>query len=317
MSLFNDLQWEIIERPRTTWAYHRILKEKNKGEQKERKELMKEKRKELPPEEYKKRWQVNHYKRKRKEIIEKTRKRRKEDKEDMNKFLEEIYEEVYWDRGGANRDEYYYKKYFNDDTDSEWRHRYYRRASRMRWLMPSKLKKIEYPIRILERKWMKEMFTSKSKIQDDAYKCLKPHIGEITMSDLKIAGKQFFTKSPMRVTKGKMQELANNSWIPKNQLCCVASAMLRDKYICSELYLWPVSYLIGDVIISQGGNIFRPILGNSLPWLTKETVEELHEKRMKYLKKENDDVPIYVLRDAYLIKIPVNKLENLFYIVPT
>ena len=56
---------------------------------------MKEKRKELPPEEYKKRWQVNHYKRKRKEIIEKSRKRRKEDKEDMNKFLEEIYEEVY------------------------------------------------------------------------------------------------------------------------------------------------------------------------------------------------------------------------------
>jgi hypothetical protein len=49
-----------------------------------------------------------------------------------------------------------------------------------------------------------------------------------------------------------MLELVNASSISQNQLFSVASAMLRDRYICSEVYMGRVSYLVGDIIITQG-----------------------------------------------------------------
>ncbi len=102
-----------------------------------------------------------------------------------------------------------------------------------------------------------------------------------------------------------------------NQVCSVASAMLRDKYIISEVYLGRVSFLVGDVIISQAGNVLRPCLENNIPWLTKDTVDELHKKRMDWLKKKTDDLKIYILRDTYLVKYQLNEREKMFYIIPT
>lgn len=83
-----------------------------------------------------------------------------------------------------------------------------------------------------------------------------------------------------------MLPLVHNSDISDNQICCVASALLRDKYIVSELYMGRVSFLLGDVIVTQAGNILRPSLENNIPWLTKDTVETLHKKRMDWLKKK-------------------------------
>jgi hypothetical protein len=113
-----------------------------------------------------------------------------------------------------------------------------------------------------------------------------------------------------------MRELCDATNISKNQVCSIASAMLRDKYIASEIYMGRVSFLIGDVIITQAGNVLRPCLENNIPWLTKDTVSSLHDDRMKYLKKKKD-LDIYILWDTYLVKYQPNEFEQRFYLVPT
>lgn len=114
-----------------------------------------------------------------------------------------------------------------------------------------------------------------------------------------------------------MRELCDATDISKNQVCSIASAMLRGKYIASEIYMGRVSFLIGDVIITQAGNVLRPCLENNISWLTPSTVEELHKKRLDWLKKKTDDLDIYVLRDTYLVKYQPNEREKMFYIIPT
>ena len=114
-----------------------------------------------------------------------------------------------------------------------------------------------------------------------------------------------------------MREIVDSTDISNNQLCSVASAVLRDKYIMSELYLWRCSFLVGDVIITQNWNVIRPLLENNIPWLTVDTVEELHQKRMDYLKKKTDDLKIYALWDCYLTKVWLNEREYFYYIIPT
>ena len=47
------------------------------------------------------------------------------------------------------------------------------------------------------------------------------------------------------------------------------------------------------------------------------TVEELHKKRIDWLKKKTDDLDIYVLRDTYLVKYQPNEREKMFYLIPT
>ena len=100
-----------------------------------------------------------------------------------------------------------------------------------------------------------------------------------------------------------MLELCKASNIPTHTLCNIASAMLRDKLIKSMCYLGRVSYLVGDIIISQNGNVFRPSLDGTIPWLTPDTVEELHDKRVDFIRNKKDGVDVYVLRDCYLSKV--------------
>ena len=88
-------------------------------------------------------------------------------------------------------------------------------------------------------------------MQDKAYEYIKPHLDEISLNDFCLSKKQFFTKAPMWCGSGRMQELLSGTSISNNQICTVASALLRDKYIASELYMGRVSFLVGDVIITQ------------------------------------------------------------------
>lgn len=154
-------------------------------------------------------------------------------------------------------------------------------------------------------------------MQDRAYEYIKPYIDEFDIKDFKLSKKQFFTKAPMRSSNKKMQELLANTDISNNQICTVASALLRDKYMQTELYMGRLSFLVGDIIITQNGNILRPVLENNIPWLTKDTVEELHQKRMARLKKETDDLKIYALWDCYFLRVQPNERETLFYFTPT
>lgn len=315
MSLFSEFtQGEIIENPKATSSYKKALEIKKETEPvKTWKEIRNEMRAKLTPEEYKKWLQKESYQRKKEDIAKKYQ----EKKAEKEAYIEEIYKEVYDTLPGPpNYNKFYAEKYDADDRDWNHKFRFYWRNSRLNFIKASKLPKYKQPIRVYPRNFPL-MMTRLWDMQDRAYKYIKPHINEISLKDFKLSIKQFFTKAPMWSFWGKMTELVNNTNISNNQIFSVASALLRDKYIINELYLWRCSFLVWDVIITQNWNVIRPILENNIPWLTKDTVEDLHQKRMDYFKRRTDDLQVYTLRDCYLMKVQPNERETLYYIVPT
>lgn len=75
---------------------------------------------------------------------------------------------------------------------------------------------------------------------------------------------------------------------------------------------------MGDVVVTQTGHMFQPCLENNIPRLTPETIENIHSVRMgRRKKKQKEKPPIYMVCDAYLLKISINERENFYYIVPT
>lgn len=325
MSLFNDLKWEIIQNPKSTYNYIKVLKEEKESEEDEEKrlkdewkELCTQKKQELSKEEYNKRRVKEWYNRNKERYAKKQLERYYKDKAEEEKMIEEIYKSVY-DKipDPINRDKYYAQKYRDDDINYDGKFKFSRRASRLNWVKPSKEKAYTKPVKVYNFANLWWVLTNLWKIQDMAYGYLKPHIKEISLEDFKLSKRQSLTKNPMWSSWWNMRKFVDNTDIPMNQLCSVASAMLRDKYIISEVYLGRASFLVGDIIISQAGNIYRPCLENNIPWLTTDTVEELHKKRIDWLKKKTDDLDIYVLRDTYLVKYQPNEREKMFYLIPT
>ena len=323
MSLFDEFQqWQIIQKPRQTKSYERVLaskKNKTKEELKQEwKELCKQKKAELSEEEFIKWRQKEWYKRNKERVIEYNIERYYRDKADEEAMIEEIYKNVYDTLPEPiNYDKLYAEKYDADDRDWNGGFRFYRRASRLNRVHANRCVAITHPVRVYNRGGFGILISKLGNEQNRAYEYIKPHIDEIGIKDCFLAQEQWLTKLPMWITKNRMRELTEATDISKNQICSVASALMRDKYIASELYLWRVSFLIGDVIIDSSGHLFRPILENNLSRLTPETVEQLHQDRIDWLHRKNDTLPIYVLWDAYLIEKKINEREKYFYIVPT
>lgn len=315
MSLFNELQGTIIENPKWTWSYKKIReRKKQKEEVKTEKELRMEMKEKLSPKEYQQWWSKRYYEKKKDYLAEQYQKKKKEKEIELEELREEILNER---PSPVDYDEYYMEKYKDDDTDWQWYYRFYWWYGRLKAMIPWRCKKIKQPIRIYDKRGLNTLIANVWKYQEEAYQYLKPYINEISEKDFWIWWQQKFTKSPNRWYSWKMRELVDNTDIPRTHLCNVASAMLRDKYIRTEIYLWRVCFLLWDIIISTSWNVFRPMLWQSIPWLTKDTVEEWHNKRQQWLKKKIDELPVYVLRDAYLMKIQPNERETYFYIVPT
>ena len=325
MSLFNLLQWEIIESPRDNWSYRKVLKkkeetaeEKVKREKTEWKELCKEMKEKLSKEEFNKRRTKTWYERNKEKRIEKQLELYYRNKEEEEAMIEEIYEEVYDPLPDPiNYDKYYAEKYKKDDMDSWGKYRYYWWASRLNYIKPSRLPRYDQPIRINKRTNMNVMMSQLWKMQDAAYEYLQPYIDKLDVRDMALSKKQFFTKAPMWASSERMQKILADTDISNNQICTVASALLRNKYMQTELYMGRVGFLVGDIIITQNGNTLRPALENNIPRLNKDTVEWLHKQRMDYLKGKNDDLQIYILWDTYLFKYQINERETFYYIVPT
>ena len=326
MSLFDDFQqWQIIENPEHTRNYYHILKKKKETleekaarEKAERKALSKKMKAELSPEEFKVRRRKTYYQiqKKQRQKDELARYYRKKKAEEA--MLDEIYKELYDTiPEPIDLDRFYTEVYREDDTDRDWKFRIYRWCTRLRNVNPSKWEAITHPVRVYWRSWILQIFRSLWAEQKKAYEYIKPHLDEVSIKDFSLSPTPLAVSRPSRAVWGKMRELVNTSGLGKNQLCSVTSALLRDKYIASEIYLWRVSFLVGDVIITQAGNIFRPVLEHWLPWLNSGTVNELHQKRLDWFARKCSDLPIYILRDAYLFKYQINERETYFYIVPT
>lgn len=320
MSLFDDFkQGEIIQKPTGTWNYLKIWKARNKSiaeieaeKKAEWKQLLKQKKEELSPEEYHNFRAREWARRNKKDVAERALKRYHDKKKQEEEMLEEIYNELWPVPDIRSPDIIYAEKYRKDDVDKDWKFLIYWWLTRMLYLKPHKLPKYKNPIKVSPRSWFIHLVNNNIAKQNEAYEYLLPHLWEISLLQFNLNKKQLISKHPTRKCKHKMLELCKVSNIPTHTLCNVASAMLRDKLIKSMCYLGRVSYLVGDIIISQNGNVFRPSLDGTIPWLTPDTVDELHDKRVDFIRNKKEGVDVYVLRDCYL-----SKVWDFYYIIPT
>lgn len=234
-------------------------------------------------------------------------------------MIEEIYNDVY-DKlpEPIDLDKFYLEKFKNDNTNKEGKYRFSWRASRIynkKYYWYSKRNK---PVRIVYRWWMDALLARTWRAENEAYNYVLPYVNEIAEDKFFLGKKQIVSKYPYWVTNWKLKELCNATDIPTSHICNVASAILRDKYIANEVYLWRYSYIFGDVIVTQTGGVFNISLNNNIPWLNKNTIEDVHKNRMDWMNHKIDiQPPIYLLEDAYLLVIKPNERETYFYITPT
>lgn len=317
MSLFDELQqWELIEKPKHLGQYRKILEEhKEKPKEKTWKEIRDEKKLEMPKEEYLRWLRDAWYWNNKDKVADKYQQKKKE----QELFIEEIIKEVYNPLPEPiNRDKYYLEKFKKDNTNSEGKYKFGWWKSRIMYDKPLQRYRVrDKPIRIITRKWLPEIYARTQRIEQKAYEYIKPHINEIDIKDFWLAKEQIISKYPLWLVRGKMRELVDATDIPRAHLCSVASALIRDVYIASEVYMWRNSFIIWDVIVTDTGALFPISLENNLPWLTKDTVEEYHKMRLTWHQsKKAPSPPIYKLPDCYLLKIPINERETYWYIVP-
>lgn len=315
MSLFNELQDELIEKPINTRDYYKFLKQRNNKERKTDKQIRKEKRKELLKEEFIKRYKKDYYKKKK----DRYKRRYKEYQEWLENMMWEICDELRADVPDlVNRDKYYTEKYKKDDTKRA-AYKFAWRSSKIRRLNWNWLPRQMSPFRISNRKGVDRCIKELLNTQWKVYEYLKPHLNEIKKCEISLHRKQQPYDYPTYTIDEPLNSLCESSDINTWRIVYVAEWMIRDKFMVTELYLWRTSFIFWDVLVTQTWNLFRIALENNLPWLTKDTVEDIHSRRMSRWKDKNDKdmPPIYIVQDAYLIKIKINERENLYYIVPT
>ena len=180
------------------------------------------------------------------------------------------------------------------------------------------MKRYKKPIKICYRKWLNRIRNTLLREEWKAYQLLLPYLSDLEGARFMIKRKQTITKYPLWNVRWLLAKLIINSDIAPSHVCNVLSAIQRGKYIVSEAYLWRNSFIMWDVIVTQTGHKFQPCLEHNIRWLNPKTIDNIHNVRMKRWKKKwKEKPPIYMLQDAYLVKITPNEWEQRFYIVPT
>lgn len=320
MSLFDLMQDAIIEKPRQTWTYKKI-KQKQKEQEMEKevkteKQIRREMKEKLSEKEYKKRYANREYV-KRKDLY---RKKYEERQAELQKMLLEICDELWPGNDLTDYDDFYTKKFKIDDTVKDWKYRKYKfiwwssKLAKIPWAW---LPKQTMPFRISNRQWIESAIKEWMKIQHTIYQYLKPLMWELEDSKAIILRRWPPRKHPSYYADDKLRAVAKGAPFNDSHTYMMFEGMKRNKYMLTEMYLGRTCFIFGDVVVTETWNIFRIALNNNLPWLTKDTVEDIHKLRMDwYLGKSKDRPPIYLLNDAYLVKVPL-KWQSLFYIIPT
>lgn len=273
----------------------------------------------LSKEEFNKWRQKAYYQWQKEERIRKSLDRYYRNKTEEEAIIEDVYKDVYDVLPEPiNYDKYYIEKYREDDIDVDGKYRFSWRSSKIifdYWKFMPKYKK---PIRIYWRRGVNTVINNLLKEEGRAYQLLLPHLDELEDAKFKIKKHQTITKYPLWNVSWKLARLIMNSDIAPSHICNVLSAIQRWKYIISEAYLWRNNFIMGDVIVTQTWHKFQPCLENNIERLTPDTIEDIHNIRMKRRKKKwKKKPPLYMVSDAYLVKIPINKWETYFYIIPT
>ena len=297
----------LIVNPKNTYSYKKVLEQ---SEEKSDKEIVKEKKEELSPDEFKK-WYHKHIYQKRKEKVRQQYQAKKALEENL---AIETYHELFDDEPSIPT----YK-----DLEKEYieKARTYYASKANRWVFYwwcSRLANVKFteailwykPIRICETLRMNKLFGAELKEQQRIASIIRKHLKEICLEEIILRRKQVISSRPNYQAIGRLKEIIEEYSIPLNFACEIASAMLRNKYIDWMPYLWHNNYLLGDMIATGKGQVLLPSLKNNLPYLTYLTLEEVHKETKDWLNWIKNKVPLYLMRDLYLVKVPASKFQN-------
>ena len=299
----------LITNPKNTYNYTKVIKNKTNDVKSDR-ELVKEKKAELSPEDFTK-WYHKHTYQKRKEKV----RQQYQAKKTLEEALAiETYHEIFDDEPSIPTYKDLEKEYIEEA-------RKYYTSKANRWVFYwwcSRLVSVKFnsvllwmnPIRICENLKMNKLFLTELKEQQRIANILKPHLDEICLEEIILRKKQNISSRPNYKAIGRLEEIINENHLPCNFACEIASALIRDRYIDWLPYLWHNNYLLGDFIATGKGQVLLPALDNNLPYLTRETLNDIHNQTIAWLNEEKNKVPLYLMRDLYLVRIPASKFQN-------
>lgn len=308
MSILSGMMsWKLLDKKQTLSNKNSIQKAKReKEEYKTEKQIRKEMKEKLSPEDYYRWYHRTYY---HKSDKEKT-KRRNDNKsriwfEETKKLLLELYWE---DKKEQTIDEYYIEKYRADDVDSDWRYRQMRWATdiwRIAWT-----DYIWFPIRIAENINMNKLMPRQLWEQTKAYNHLKWKDLDNVQCWLLINWKNSL-RNPRRWGNDNFISLAENEeWISRLQIWEMIRRIQAWVFM-PEVWVWYRCFMVWDIIATSMWHMFKIALENNLDWLTKDTIDSIHEQR-KYIwhncNKRVKWFPIACMDNCYLIKIPADKI---------
>lgn len=316
MSLFNELQKWLIENPKATATYHKARKIRRENEEKKtEKEIRMEMKEKLSEEEYKKWFNKTTYKKKKADFKRRYKEKKKEKEDEILEILKEVCDELWPGNDTTDWDEYYRLKFQKDDKRRR-SYKYYWRASKLSYYKFLKFRLYRKPFRVIRRKALDVMMKTTMKTEHIAYQYLKPYIDQIKDCTITFSKRQKAIDYPNYVSSDPLKTIAESWPLNKWWMYLMFEGMKQNKYMPSEVYLGRISFIFGDVVVTQTWHLLRIALHNNLPWLTKGTVEEIHKKRMAWQTYKVDECPpIYILWHAHLTKISL-KWEDLYYIIP-
>lgn len=307
----------VIQNPKDSWAYRRYLKEKQRiiesnEKLKEREEEEKRMKEELSKEEFA-RWKGNrYYKEHKKEIREAYEKRALLKKQAELEEYEELAKDYPPIKTDREKEIDLLNKYREDYTDGNGEFKMYRWCTRLRSLNFSAQTALRKPIKIIPTPWVEKSIRYRLEQQHKVYEYIKPHIDKVKAEDIIINGKQIMhNKLQYSFREGSfIAELAKEKKVNKNTLAQISRAMIDWKYIDSECFLWPVTYLCGDRIYTSMGATFPISPYNNYAYLTEDNFDQVHLDTQAYLKRKDKRCAIAIGWYCYLIKVPNDVIQN-------
>ena len=222
MSVFDDLQIDLIEAPRKLPSYQKIVKERRGKEERTEKQIRKEMKAKLSEKEYWKRYAHREYVKRKK----KYKKRYKSQQEELSKMTEEICDELWPGNDLTDWDKFYTKKFKEDDAKGR-AYRFSWRCSRLRRINWARTNKQTTPFRVANRKQMDQLIRDNTKTQNGAYEYLKPHMNDIKDCMLALNKNQLPYNYPVYVSDKELRDVVNESPVNIASTYLVFDAMRR------------------------------------------------------------------------------------------
>lgn len=309
MSILSGMMsWKLLDKKQTLSNKNSIQKAKReKEEYKTEKQIRKEMKEKLSPEDYYRWYHRTYY---HKSDKEKTKMRNDNKSKIWFEETKKLLLELYWeDKKEQTIDEYYIEKYRADDVDSDWRYR-------QRWWITNinnllwKHNNISFPIRVAENYDMDYLMTRQFNIQLKAFKYLRWKDINICQCSI-LSNWRNNRRDPMWWGNEEYIRLVNNAeWINRQQI----SEMIRrlqEWVFIPETWVWYKCFMVWDIIATSMWHMFKIALENNLDWLTKDTIDDIHKQRIEFRywwDKIPKWFPIARMNNCYLIKIPADKI---------